>query len=294
MDDTVTDRARPAVELWDGATGTWLFARGYPRSEPTALANRTHAGLVRDVAREYAAAGADVLTANSFGGFDARIAFDAGRADPAVELAHRALELARAGAADAKRPVKIALSIPPLELRDVPSNQERFVAWLDAVVPAAPDVILLETQTSVPEACFAAGAIRQRVPNAPLFVSFTFSEDGRTLDGQPARTAAQCAIDAGADVPGANCSFGPDLLRRVVSRMAEAAPRGVLAKPNAGLPRADGTYALGAEEFAELAVKLVDEGARYLGGCCGTTPRATLALRRRLDAREPPGHAAAR
>lgn len=271
--------------LFDGAMGTRLFALGHPCTEASADAIVRRGELVRRTASEYAKAGADVLVANTFGVLDERVEPIEVGADPAAELAIRAVALARAAAERTNRPPNVAVSFAPLALRRFPANAARFDAVLERLADLRVDAVLLETQTDVKDACRAAAAARRRLPHVPLFVSFTFGRDDLTLDGFTPEVAARSVLDAGADVPGANCSFGPERMRGVVERLAAASPRGILAKPNAGLPDANGIYPLNAREFARSTAELVDAGARFVGGCCGTTPDAIARLRRHLDDR---------
>jgi methionine synthase I (cobalamin-dependent) len=271
--------------LFDGATGTRLFALGWPTHEPTAAANVHAPDLVRRIASEYATVGADVLLANTFGALDERVSPIEPGSDPAPELVSRALELAREGIAASGRTPRVAVSFAPLALRRFPTNLTRLDAVLASLVDASVDAVLFETQTDVADACRAVALARNRLPEVPRFVSFTFGKDDRTLDGATPEEAARTALRAGADVLGANCSYGPARMRDVVARLANAAGRSVLAKPNAGLPDAHGVHALDARSFAEGAARLVPAGARFVGGCCGTTPDAIALLAERLGRR---------
>ena len=92
----------------------------------------------------------------------------------------------------------------------------------------------------------------------------------------------------GADVVGSNCGRGIESFAPICKRMREATQLPIWMKGNAGLPQTvDGvtTYAQTAEAFADGAIALLDEGATFIGGCCGTTPAFIAELRRRIDAR---------
>jgi methionine synthase I (cobalamin-dependent) len=161
------------------------------------------------------------------------------------------------------------------------SPPEAVAEQAAALVAAGVDALLLETFASLGElraAAAAANAVRGRVP---LVASMTFERGGRTRAGATPRDLAALADELGLDVVGANCSEGPDSVLPVVEALARLAERPVLAKPSAGLPELRGgaaVYALGPAEMAAAARRLVDAGARLVGGCCGTTPEAIRAM----------------
>ena len=111
----------------------------------------------------------------------------------------------------------------------------------------------------------------------------------RTMMGATPEAYVKAALDAGADAIGSNCGRGIESFHEICVRMREAAPATpIWMKGNAGLPTTvDGktTYSQTPEEFADGAMALVPEGAKFVGGCCGTTPEFIAELRRRIDAR---------
>ena len=114
----------------------------------------------------------------------------------------------------------------------------------------------------------------------PIVAQMTIGEDGHTPLGTDAAVIAERlggggAGDAAADVIGLNCSVGPHAMLESVSRMVAATSSPLSVQPNAGLPReVDGRkiYMASPEYMAKYAARLIRNGARFVGGCCGTTP----------------------
>jgi 5-methyltetrahydrofolate--homocysteine methyltransferase len=92
---------------------------------------------------------------------------------------------------------------------------------------------------------------------------------------------------AGADVVGSNCGTGIGDMVEIARQMVRATRRPILVQPNAGLPAShDGkvVYDETPETFAARVPELLDLGVAIVGGCCGTTPDHTRAIRRAVDA----------
>ena len=115
----------------------------------------------------------------------------------------------------------------------------------------------------------------------------TVDEDGNCLDGASAETAAIKLTEWGADAVGCNCSAGPATVLSVIERMRPVTTLPLAAMPNAGIPRAvEGRtiYLTSPEYMASFTRKLVKAGASIVGGCCGTTPSYTRAMKSSLRA----------
>lgn len=160
------------------------------------------------------------------------------------------------------------------ELVDIYKEQAGIL--LDAGV----DLFVVETMMSLQECRAAVIAIRE-LCDLPVMVSLTYQTDGRTLYGTTPEIAAVVLQELGADAIGINCSTGPEDMIVPVRQMAEYAVIPVFAKPNAGLPRLEAgktVFDTTPEEFAFYGKKLVQAGAAFIGGCCGTTPAHMKAL----------------
>jgi methionine synthase I (cobalamin-dependent) len=175
---------------------------------------------------------------------------------------------------------------------EVPED-EFFVAFVETVEGLACGgavAIVLETFNELAEAQIALKAVKKTC-GLPVVVSMAFAygpDKTNTMMGEtPADLAAMAAAN-GADVIGANCGVGPDSYVRVAQLLREASDLPIWIKPNAGLPVVkDGktTFPMGPEEFASYVPALIDAGANFIGGCCGTTPGHIRAIRGAVDER---------
>lgn len=152
---------------------------------------------------------------------------------------------------------------------------DAYKEQIKALEEGGADLLIVETMMSLQETRAALIAAKE-VSDLPVMVTMSFGEDGRTLYGTDAKTAAVVLASLGADAVGVNCSAGPDKMLPVIESMRSVVSVPVIAKPNAGLPKL-GTfgiteYDMEADEFAQHMKELVRAGASILGGCCGTTP----------------------
>ncbi|MCG8590116.1 MAG: homocysteine S-methyltransferase family protein [Proteobacteria bacterium] len=272
--------------LLDGATGTELERRGIrcdgPLWSAAALVEAPH--VVQSVHESYAAAGCDVVTANTFR-THARSLAAGGAVGREAELTSVAVALARAAAGNACR---VAGSAAPLEdcyrPDRVPPDAElerEHRAHAALLADAGVDLILVETMNCAREA--RAAALAAAETGLPVWVAFVCGPDARLLSGEPLATGLAAVADAAPEVLAVNCVPAShveaclDVLARQPCRFGLS--------PNLGLPAdTPGAYreALTPDAFAELLVHCRDRGAGVLGGCCGTRPEHLAALARRV------------
>ena len=274
--------------LFDGGMGTMLQAGGLEAGHAPELLNLTAPDAVAAIHAAYADAGADILTANTFGASRRKL----GR-DPRPCIA-AGVALARRAAEGRERSVYVALDVGPLGALLEPMGDlsfddayTLFAEVVEAGADAGADLILIETMSDLREAKAALLAARERT-ELPVFVTMTFGEDGRTFLGTDPAAAAVTLTSLGADVVGVNCSLGPRELRPILQKMIAATHLPVMVQPNAGLPRLEEgrtVFDVGPEEFAACARDFLADGAAILGGCCGTTPDHIRALRPLLEGR---------
>ena len=249
----------------DGAFGTMLQRKaGNVGILPEKL-NLEQPELIAEIHREYAAAGADVITANTFGANAAK----AGALSD--ELIRAAVKIAKNAAPDRY----IALDIGPTGRLAEPAGDMSFDEAYDIFAAAVKagedaDVILIETMSDMTELRAALLAAREN-SDKPVLATMTFMNDCRTFTGVSAECFALVASPL-ADAVGVNCSLGPKELLPIVERLATMTDKPLIVQPNAGLPDSHGSFPVGAEEFAEYAGRFLDLGVRIIGGCCGTTP----------------------
>ena len=282
--------------LADGAMGTLLVARGVPPDENIDRLNLTRPEWVARAHRDYLAAGAQVLEANTYGANRYKLAA-AGLEEKLEEIIRAGVGIARAEFRAAGGNALVAGSIGPLGVRLAPYGRVRpeqaeaafreQAAWL---LQSGADLILIETMSDVNEALTALKAARAAGAEY-AGVSFTFTRDGLTLLGDSPAAAARALFEAGADLIGVNCSSGPAQAIRILREMRAAAPQARFsAMPNAGWPERTGgriLYPAGAEYFGAYAREFADAGASLIGGCCGTEPAHIAAMRAALDGFDP-------
>jgi methionine synthase / methylenetetrahydrofolate reductase(NADPH) len=295
-----------ATVLCDGAMGTMLYARGVFINRCYDELNLSQPELVREVHAEYLQAGAEVVETNTFGANAFRLELH-GLKDKVRAINRAGVRLARECVEQVREKQAsegfVAGAIGPLGVRLEPLGKvgldearAAFAEQISALVEGGPgvgaDLLIVETMTSLVEAEQAILAARSVAPGVPVIVMMTVDEEGNCLDGASAETAAVKLTEWGADAVGCNCSAGPATVLSVIERMRPMTTLPLAAMPNAGIPRAvEGRtiYLTSPEYMASFTRKLVKAGASIVGGCCGTTPSYTRAMKsalRALDAME--------
>jgi 5-methyltetrahydrofolate--homocysteine methyltransferase len=274
--------------LLDGATGTQLIARGLVMGQSPERWNLDRPDDVRAVHAGYAAAGSDVIHANTFGANPFRWGMHGADAElepvcsAGVRLAREAAGPGRLVAGDLGPTGQMLKPVGPADPAELEAGFARQAAALAA---AGVDFLAIETMVDLEEALCAVRGCQAVAPGLPVTACMTFDRKKRgffTLMGQePARCAAALA-GAGAIAVGANCSVGSAAMVELVALLAEGAGgAAVIAKPNAGLPEmVDGraVYRQTPEDFARDVTEMVRRGARLVGGCCGTDERFIAAI----------------
>lgn len=278
--------------LVDGAMGTMLLSRGIPLDRCYEELNLSQPEVVAAIHAEYLLAGAELITTNTFGGNAYRLGRH-GLFDKVNQVNLAGVRVARQRVAHAAGSAWIAGSVGPLGVpgatpSGVGHGEARavFAQQIRALAAGGPgvgvDLLMLETMTSIAEATAAVCASQEAAPGIPVVVMMTCDEQGNCLDGTSAEMAAARLTEIGADVVGCNCSYGPATVLRVIERMFAATHLPLAAMPNAGLP-ISGTgcsaYSVSPEDMAEFARKAIRAGATLIGGCCGTTPEHTHAMK---------------
>ena len=267
---------QPNTILLDGGMGTMLQAAGMKLGTRPEDLNIENPELIRSIHAKYAAAGSRVVNANTFGASPHKLA----------DSKYTLEEVITAGIANCKQAVApygalVTLDVGPLGELVEPSGT---LAFEDAVaeygrivragVAAGADILYFETFTDLYEMKAALLAAKEN-STLPIMASMSFEANGRTFTGCTVESFAATARGLGANAVGINCSLGPKEIFPMAKRLAEAVPGDfpVFVKPNAGLPRADGSgyditpqlYAMQMKPYRELHLFAA-------GGCCGTTP----------------------
>ena len=261
--------------ILDGGMGTQLQQRGLQPGQLPELAAFTMPRTLEAIHRDYAAAGADVLLANTFGINEKKLEGSGYRVEQAV-----AASVACARRAAAPSGALVALDIGPLGELLQPAGSlsfaeacRRFSVVVRAGTAAGADLIVIETMTDLYELKAALLAAKEN-SSLPVLASMSFESRGRTFTGCTVESFGITAAGLGAAAVGINCSLGPAEILPFAKRLCRVVPAGVpvFVKPNAGLPNPDGSYDLDAEGFATAMQAYAASGVSIVGGCCGTTP----------------------
>ena len=273
--------------VFDGAMGTMLQEAGLKAGELPELLNFTHPETVTAIHRAYVEAGADVISANTFGANAHKLGDAASVEDVfAAAIACARKSGARYVAADIG---PIGALLKPLGTMDFDEAYDLFAQQARAAQAAGADLFVVETMTDLLEAKAAVLACLER-SELPVVATMTFGEDGCTFLGTSPEICAMTLSALGVQAVGINCSLGPDALAPLLARMAPFARVPLMVQANAGLPRIENgrtLYDIDAEAYAHAAEALLDAGATVVGGCCGTSPDYIARIRALVSARTP-------
>ena len=267
---------QPNTILLDGGMGTMLQAAGMKLGTRPEDLNIENPELIRSIHAKYAAAGSRIVNANTFGASPHKLA----------DSKYTLEEVITAGIANCKQAVApygalVTLDVGPLGELLEPSGTLAFEAAVAeygrivrAGVAAGADILYFETFTDLYEMKAALLAAKEN-STLPIMASMSFEANGRTFTGCTVESFAATARGLGANAVGINCSLGPKEIFPMAKRLAEAVPGDfpVFVKPNAGLPRADGSgYDITPQLYALQMKPYRDLHLFAAGGCCGTTP----------------------
>jgi 5-methyltetrahydrofolate--homocysteine methyltransferase len=272
----------------DGATGTQLQQRGLPIGACPDAWNLTEPQKVEEVARCYVEAGSRVILANTFGANRFVLARH-GLAEKVAEINRLGVEISRR-AAKSRAAVFASVGSSGLMLMTGQVTEDElkaaFAEQVAAIAAAGADGIAIETMTDVAEAALATAAAH--ATGLPVVACMTFDSGAkrdRTMMGVTPEQAAEQLAAAGADAIGSNCGHGVADMVDICRRLHAATDRPIWIKANAGLPEmVDGctVYRQTPAEFAAYVPKLIEAGASFIGGCCGTTPEFIKAVAKKL------------
>jgi methionine synthase / methylenetetrahydrofolate reductase(NADPH) len=268
----------------DGAMGTLLLDRGVPVDHCLEELCLSEPDRILAVHQEYAAAGARVIETNTFGANRVRLS-RFGLEDRTAEINKAAVRLARK--ATRGKEICVAGSVGPLGISSHEAEErgidrsDCFREQIAALLEASVDLIFFETFLNFEEMEIA---LRATPKTDCIIVSlFACEPEARLQSGMPLVEAIARCRELGAKIVGANCLNGP----RAMVQLFEKLPAGDLlaAYPNAGYPRyTEGRYVYptAPDYFAKAAREMAAQGARLIGGCCGTTPTHIAAVAKAL------------
>jgi len=290
-DTLIDDLIAGGPVLLDGAWGTEMQARGLGAGDVADLWNLSHPERVEEVARAYVDAGSRVILTNTFRAN--RIALKRyGEEDHVVAINRAGAQIScRAAAGRAKVLASIGPSGKMLMTGDVDEAAlaVAFAEQARALAEGGADGLVVETMADLVEARVAIdAALATGLPVVACMVFDSGKNRDRTMMGVTPAQAADGLTRAGAHVVGTNCGIGIDHAVEICRTMAAATDLPIWIKPNAGIPElinGEVVYRTDAEKFASYLPDLLAAGARFVGGCCGTTPAFIIAMQRRLAER---------
>ena len=268
----ILEKIKSGITYVDGGAGTLLQSWGLEAGVSPEIWNITNPDKIKDMHRLYLEAGANIITACTFGAN--RLKFD------------NLEEIITAAIANAKEACKgfeayVALDIGPtgrmLEpLGDLPFEEavSVFAETVRIGAKAGADLVLIETMNDSYETKAAVLAAKENC-NLPVFVTNAYSDNGKLMTGADPAAMVALLEGLGVDALGMNCSMGPRQMLEVAAETAKHASVPIIVNPNAGLPKmVDGksVFDVDAEEFSDIMCEIVAAGATIIGGCCGTTP----------------------
>ncbi len=282
----------PSPLLSDGAMGTLLHQKGVGFDVCFDELNLVDPALVGEIHREYIDAGSQIIQTNTFGANRYKLG-RYGLADKVIEINTAGVELVRRVVLGTFKNILIAGDVGPLGVRLAPFGRvkpedalEAFNEQISVLISSGVDMILIETMTDLQEARTAVKAARSISKDIPVIASMTYTRDDRTLLGDAPASVARSLKAEGADYIGVNCSGGPVQIVRILRQMRAAVPDGMFSvMPNAGWPEQSGgriMYPAAPEYFGEYVETFTRNGARIIGGCCGTTPEHISAMSKAL------------
>lgn len=271
--------------FFDGGMGSMLQERGLLPGELPELWNLSYPETVKEIHLEYLRAGADVVTANTFGANRFKYKKEEGYSLESIVTA--GVSLARAAVQEAGHGYA-ALDLGPTGRLLAPYGDLEFedacLAYKEVVeagVRAGADLIIIETMGDCYELKAAVLAAKE-ASSLPVFATVTLDEKGKMLTGGTVEAAAALLEGLGADVIGLNCGLGPVQLLPFMRQLRRISSLPLMANPNAGLPRSENgrtVYDIDAAGFAGAMKEMAESGVSVLGGCCGTTPDHIRRLR---------------
>jgi len=282
------------ITVLDGGMGQELIHRAGDKPTPlwSTQVMVDHPGMVAQVHRDFAAAGATVSTTNTYAIHHDRLEGTA-MADRFAEL--HAMALAEVAQAGTRKAGSIGPLVQSYRADIAPPYDEAVPKYAEiaGILAPAVDMIICETVASVDHARAVFDGAKSA--GKPVWLAFTVSDtDGTRLRSEEPLADGLAAVDGAAAVL-VNCS-APEVIGDAMPILATAGvPYGAYAngfeqiteaflghKPtvNALNARRDVTPAM----YADHVMGWVDQGATIVGGCCEVGPAHIAEIAARLRA----------
>ncbi len=276
----------------DGAMGTMLFARGLESGQCPESINLDRPVLLEEIAGLYLNAGADICETNTFGASPLKLA-QYGLQDRMEEINNSAVRAVRRVVGD--RAYVAGCCGPsgniltPYGDTDPEDVYDSYIRQMEVLVRAGVDCVCIETMIDLMEAKLAVKAVKDVSPAMPVTATMTFDSTPKgfyTIMGISIEKAASGLQEAGADVVGSNCGNGIENMVEIARDFRQCTDLPIIIQSNAGLPETKGGIPVYGETpafMADKARELLALGVSIIGGCCGTTPQHTAAIRQMVD-----------
>jgi len=303
--EAITSRVgRGEILLADGAIGSLLMGRGLARGAAPESLNLSHPEMLEEIAGLYLEAGAEIVQTNTFGASPLKLE-NYGLAGQAAAINESAVQAVRRAVGE-RAYVSASCGPSGRILRPYGDTEAEkmfasFQTQMQALIGAGADVVCIETMSDISEARLAVRAARSVSPSIPIMATMTFEATARgffTIMGVTIEKACRELHEAGADVIGSNCGNGSLQMVAIAREFKKFSALPLLIQANAGVPELRSGqvhYPETPEYMAEMSLELARVGVAVIGGCCGTTPEHTRAMRRTLDKewKKPNGHSPA-
>jgi len=290
--EILLDKIKNGILLFDGGMGTELYNRGIFINQCFDEINLSNPELVKQIHRDYIAAGADVIETNTFGANKYKL--------KKYLLQDKVYEINYQGAKIAKEVAKeehyVAGSMGPLGIKIEPLGptskeeaSEAFLEQLKALVDGGVDLIILETFIYPDELVIAINTVKNYI-DIPVIAEMTIDEDCTTLTGAEPEVIIEILNNTKADAIGVNSTVGPQVMLRWLERVRNLTTKPLSVMPSAGKPKnIDGRniYLTSPEYMGEYTKHFINTGANIIGGCVGTGPEHIKKMRNMLNAIKP-------
>jgi len=283
---TFFDLLAKKVIVADGAMGTMLYQHGVFVNTCYDELNLTRPDLIGKIHTEYVQAGADFIETNTFGANPVKLA-QFGLAEKTEQINEKAVEIAKNSAG---RNVLIAGAIGPLtshlsNKKTLQSDSAKaFSRQAESLARAGADFLILETFSNLDEMLIAIDSIGE-VTDLSIIAQLSVTEENETAYGNQLQQAISRISKEAVTAVGLNCSIGPSSMLDSLKLIKNLTDKPISLQPNAGLPQqVNGRlmYMCTPEYMAEYAKRFFENGAKIIGGCCGTTPAHIKEIARTL------------
>lgn len=274
--------------LLDGATGSYLRAKGMPRNCATEEWVLRNPEVLVELQRSYAKAGSKIIYAPTFQAQPIALQ-KIGLENHTEAINAQLIALSRSAAPDCLIAGDIATLAAFCDSWD-PDNfdllVENYRRQIRGLINGGADLLVGETllYPQEAEAILTAAALEGA---GATMITYSMQSGGFLYSGHDAGPLMGQLEDWGAAAVGFNCVAADEMIPHLVSRLRRFTRLPLICKPNAGNPiineKGQAEYRLEPEPFARIVKACYENGASLLGGCCGTTPAHMAALKKALD-----------